>query len=90
MVDKSNHFISKAQVRSLIRGNLKVSSDMVFRHALKEDFSNYRSNIIVQNGNSEVAIKAAQALANYRLFCRLFRQLLIRVCRYKWLWQNPE
>ncbi|VVH62213.1 hypothetical protein BSPWISOX_1455, partial [uncultured Gammaproteobacteria bacterium] len=64
MVDKSNHFISKAQVRSLIRGNLKVSSDMVFRHALKEDFSNYRSNIIVQNGNSEVAIKAAQALAN--------------------------
>jgi hypothetical protein len=39
MVDKSNHFISKAQVRSLIRGNLKVSSDMVFRHALKEDGS---------------------------------------------------
>jgi hypothetical protein len=34
MVDKSNHFISKAQVRSLIRGNLKVSSDMVFRHAI--------------------------------------------------------
>jgi hypothetical protein len=32
--------------------------------ALKEDFSNYRSNLIVQNGNSEVAIKAAQALAN--------------------------
>jgi hypothetical protein len=37
---------------------------MVFRHALKEDFSNYQSNIIVQNGNSEVAVKAAQALAN--------------------------
>jgi accessory colonization factor AcfC len=34
------------------------------RHALKEDFSNYRSNIIVQNGNSEAAVKAAQALAN--------------------------
>jgi hypothetical protein len=33
-------------------------------HALKEDFSNYQSNIIVQNGNSEVAVKAAQALAN--------------------------
>ncbi|WP_143243121.1 C80 family cysteine peptidase, partial [Bathymodiolus azoricus thioautotrophic gill symbiont] len=64
MVDESNHFISKVQMRSLIRGNPKVSSDMVFRHALKEDFSNYQSNIIVQNGNSEVAVKAAQALAN--------------------------
>jgi hypothetical protein len=31
---------------------------------LKEDFSNYQSNIIVQNGNSEVAVKAAQSLAN--------------------------
>jgi hypothetical protein len=39
---------------------------LVFRHALKEDFSNYQSNIIVQNGNSEVAVKAAQALANKR------------------------
>jgi hypothetical protein len=28
---------------------------MVFRHALKKDFSKYRSNIIVQNGNSEAA-----------------------------------
>jgi hypothetical protein len=55
MIDKSNHFISKAQMRSLIRDNPKVSSDMVFRHALKEDFSKYRSNIIVQNGNSEAA-----------------------------------
>ncbi|CAC9592032.1 hypothetical protein, partial [uncultured Gammaproteobacteria bacterium] len=64
MVDKSNHFISKAQMKSLIRDNPKVSSDMVFRHALKKDFSNYRSNIIVQNGNSEAAVKAAQSLAN--------------------------
>jgi hypothetical protein len=54
MIDKSNHFISKAQMRSLIRDNPKVSSDMVFRHALKEDFSKYRSNIIVQNGNENV------------------------------------
>jgi hypothetical protein len=51
-------------MKSLIRDNPKVSSNMVFRHALKEDFSNYQSNIIVQNGNSEVAVKAAQALAN--------------------------
>jgi hypothetical protein len=54
MVDKSNHFISETQMESLIRDNPKVSSNMVFRHALKEDFSNYQSNIIVQNGNSEV------------------------------------
>jgi hypothetical protein len=47
MIDKSNHFISKAQMRSLIRDNPKVSSDMVFRHALKEDFSKYRSNTIL-------------------------------------------
>ncbi|SSC11123.1 hypothetical protein BPUTEOSOX_950, partial [thiotrophic endosymbiont of Bathymodiolus puteoserpentis (Logatchev)] len=64
MVDKSNHFISETQMKSLIRDNPKVSSDMVFRHALKKDFSNYRSNIIVQNGNSEAAVKAAQSLAN--------------------------
>jgi hypothetical protein len=42
MIDKSNHFISKVQMRSLIRDNPKVSSDMVFRHALKKDFSKYR------------------------------------------------
>jgi hypothetical protein len=29
---------------------------MVFRHALKKDFSKYRSNIIVQNGNSEAIL----------------------------------
>jgi hypothetical protein len=40
MVDKSNHFISETQMKSLIRDNPKVSSNMVFRHALKEDFSN--------------------------------------------------
>jgi hypothetical protein len=64
MIDKSNHFISKVQMNYLIRNNPKVSSAMVFRHALKKDFSKYRSNIIVQNGNSEAAVKAAQALAN--------------------------
>jgi hypothetical protein len=32
MVDKSNHFISETQMKSLIRDNPKVSSDMVFRH----------------------------------------------------------
>jgi hypothetical protein len=58
MVDKSNHFISETQMKSLIRDNPKVSSNMVFRHALKEDSSNYQSNIIVQNGNSEAAVKA--------------------------------
>jgi hypothetical protein len=36
MIDKSNHFISKAQVRSLIRGNLKVSSDMVLLNWCRE------------------------------------------------------
>jgi hypothetical protein len=37
---------------------------VIFRHTLKKDFSNYRSNIVVQNGNSDIAIKAAQDLAN--------------------------
>ncbi|VVM22286.1 hypothetical protein BSPWISOXPB_2861 [uncultured Gammaproteobacteria bacterium] len=64
MIDQNNRFISKVQMNYLIRDNPKVSSDMVFRHALKKDFSKYRSNIIVQNGNSEAAVKAAQALAN--------------------------
>jgi hypothetical protein len=45
-------------------------------YALKEDFSNYQSNIIVQNGNSEVAVKAAQALANLAKF--LVRPCLMR------------
>jgi hypothetical protein len=48
MIDKNNHFISKVQMNYLIRNNPKVSSAMVFRHALKKDFSKYRSNIIVQ------------------------------------------
>jgi hypothetical protein len=46
-------------MNDLTRGNPKVSRNMMFRHALKKDFSNYRSNIIVQNGNSEAAVKAA-------------------------------
>jgi hypothetical protein len=49
---------------NLIKENPKVSSDMVFRHTLKKDFSNYRTNIIVQHGNSDIAVKAAQDLAN--------------------------
>jgi hypothetical protein len=34
MIDQNNHFISKVQMNYLIRDNPKVSSDMVFRHAL--------------------------------------------------------
>jgi hypothetical protein len=52
----SNRLSSNSGSRS------NISSDMVFRHALKKDFSKYRSNIIVQNGNSEAAVKAAQAI----------------------------
>jgi accessory colonization factor AcfC len=59
---------------------------MAFRHALKEDFSNYRSNIIVQNGNSEAAVKAAQALANKHPESSIFLAL---VYCHKSFWQNP-
>ncbi|CAB5496063.1 C80 family cysteine peptidase, partial [Bathymodiolus thermophilus thioautotrophic gill symbiont] len=64
IVDKNNRFVSKDQMNDLIKENPQVSTDMVFRHALKKDFSNYRTNIIVQHGNSDTAIKAAQDLAN--------------------------
>jgi hypothetical protein len=49
---------------NLIKENPKVYSDMVFRHTIKKDFSNYRTNIIVQHGYSDIAVKAAQDLAN--------------------------
>jgi hypothetical protein len=71
LIDKSNHFISKAQVRSLIRGNLKVSSDMVFRHALKEDFSNYRSVI-----NCPLASKRTIMLLSGCLLARAWAALI--------------
>jgi hypothetical protein len=64
MVDKNNHFMSEEQMSDLIKDTPQVSDDMIFRHTLKKDFSNYRSNIIVQNGNSEASVKAAQSLAN--------------------------
>jgi accessory colonization factor AcfC len=64
ILDENNRFISKNQMNDLIKENPKVSSDMVFRHTLKKDFSNYRTNIIVQHGNSDIAVKAAQDLAN--------------------------
>jgi uncharacterized protein YneF (UPF0154 family) len=63
ILDENNRFISKNQMNDLIKENPKVSSDMVFRHTLKKDFSNYRTNIIVQHGNSDIAVKAAQDLA---------------------------
>jgi hypothetical protein len=34
MIDKSNHFISKAQMRSLIRDNPLLNSIGQFRHAI--------------------------------------------------------
>ncbi|WP_139682241.1 C80 family cysteine peptidase, partial [thiotrophic endosymbiont of Bathymodiolus puteoserpentis (Logatchev)] len=64
MVNENSRFINEYQMKGFVKRDPKVSSDMVFRHALKKDFSNYRSNIIVQNGNSEAAVKAAQSLAN--------------------------
>jgi hypothetical protein len=47
MIDQNNRFISKVQMNYLIRDNPKVSSDMVFRHALKKDFSKYRSKVLL-------------------------------------------
>jgi hypothetical protein len=46
ILDENNRFISKNQMNDLIKENPKVSSDMVFRHTQKKDFSNYRTNII--------------------------------------------
>jgi hypothetical protein len=56
ILDENNRFISKNQMNDLIKENPKVSSDMVFRRTLKKDFSNYRTNIIVQHGNSDIAL----------------------------------
>jgi ATP-dependent RNA circularization protein (DNA/RNA ligase family) len=42
MVDENNRFLNKYQMNDLTRGNPKVSRNMMFRHALKKDFSNYR------------------------------------------------
>ncbi|MBA5249218.1 MAG: hypothetical protein FE834_06775, partial [Gammaproteobacteria bacterium] len=64
MVDKNNRFIKKDKMLTLLGHDINVSSNMVFRHTLKKDFSNYRTHIIVQHGDSEVAIKAAKDLAN--------------------------
>jgi hypothetical protein len=44
MVDKNNHFMSAEQMSDLIKDTPQVSDDMIFRHTLKKDFSNYRSS----------------------------------------------
>ncbi|MBA5249084.1 MAG: hypothetical protein FE834_06065, partial [Gammaproteobacteria bacterium] len=63
MIGESNRFIRKDEMFTLEKG-IKVSSNMVFRQTLKKEFSNYQTHIIVQHGDSEVAIKAAKDLAN--------------------------
>ncbi|MBA5249988.1 MAG: hypothetical protein FE834_10775, partial [Gammaproteobacteria bacterium] len=63
MVDENNRFIKLSDMLALKSG-MNVSRNMVFRHTLKENFSNYQTHIIVQHGDSEVAIKAAKDLAN--------------------------
>ncbi|CAB5497277.1 hypothetical protein THERMOT_665, partial [Bathymodiolus thermophilus thioautotrophic gill symbiont] len=64
MSDRVDHFPSQKNMFRLVEGMPSISNDMIFRCRPAENFSNYRTNIIVQHGNSDTAIKAAQDLAN--------------------------
>ncbi|CAB5499794.1 C80 family cysteine peptidase, partial [Bathymodiolus thermophilus thioautotrophic gill symbiont] len=64
MADKGNRSPNQIDMSFLTRDMPNISNDMIFRCRPAENFSNYRTNIIVQHGNSDTAIKAAQDLAN--------------------------
>ncbi|CAB5493969.1 hypothetical protein THERMOS_25, partial [Bathymodiolus thermophilus thioautotrophic gill symbiont] len=64
MTDKDIRPPSQLDMSFLTQDMPSVSNDMMFRYKPVKSFSNYRTNIIVQHGNSDTAIKAAQDLAN--------------------------